>query len=345
MFLTLLQGDRRQIARILLIFCLAIIIGCLLEQYAGLRRFSDAVRERLYQMDQVYDADLRDQVLYGRVRPKLFTSEPSAVTFAYTHFSSIWLVISPWRYKLLAYFGLIAMALVVLPGPTLVLMVFLTAPYLVFLAGTRPGGRVSISRTVGMLSLAAVLVAAAVVFGSIFFAERLNELATGRDASFFYRFTGPMLVAFDMFRNYPWAGAGLTGEPFITNNVMNVYMNSPSFQAAWRITRIADVLTNYVWLHWIYLGLVWGVLVIVAVSVWLRLLGVPSVLYCWAVWIILGQASGAYVGPKTWTVMLIAAAASILAVNAPEQPRTSRATTVFYPNLRYFNARSKALAS
>ena len=278
-------------------------------------RLSDAVRERLYQMDQVYDADLRDQVLYGRVRPKLFTSEPSAVTFAYTHFSSIWLVISPWRYKLLAYFGLIAMALVVLPGPTLVLMVFLSAPYLVFLAGTRPGGRTSISRTVGMLSLAAVLVAAAVVFGSIFFAERLNELATGRDASFFYRFTGPMLVAFDMFRNHPWAGAGLTGEPFITNNVMNVYMNSPSFQAAWRISRIADVLTNYVWLHWIYLGLVWGVLTIVAVSVWLRLLGVPSVLYCWAVWIILGQASGAYVGPKTWSVMLIAAAASILAVD------------------------------
>jgi hypothetical protein len=43
--------------------------------------------------------------------------------------------------------------------------------------------------------------------------------------------------------------------------------------------------------------------------------------------------------------MLIAAAASILAVNVPEQPRTSRATTVFYPNLRYFNSRSKALAS
>ena len=62
-----------------------------------------------------------------------------------------------------------------------------------------------------------------------------------------------------MFRNHPWAGAGLTGEPFITDNVMNVYMNSPSFQAAWRISRIADVLTNYVWLHWIYLGLVWGV--------------------------------------------------------------------------------------
>lgn len=335
MFLTLLQGDRRQISRILLAFCFVIIIGCLLENYAGLRRLSDAVRERIYDMEQIYGADLRDQLLYGRIRPKLFTSEPSAVTFAYTHFSSIWLVVSPWRYKLLAYFGLIGMALFVLPGPTLVLMVFLAAPYLVFLAGTRPGARASVSRSVGAVALATVLVGAAVVFGSIFFAERLNELASGRDASFFYRFTGPMLVAFDMFRTHPWAGAGLTGEPFITDNVMNVYMNSPSFQAAWRISRVADVLTNYVWLHWIYLGLVWGVLTLAAMSVWLRMLGVPSVLYCWTVWIILGQASGSYVGPKTWSVMLIAAAVSILAVNAPEQQRVApRPATVFRPGVR-----------
>lgn len=334
MFLTLLHGDRRQISRILLTFCFVIIIGCLLENYAGLRRLSDAVRERLYDMNQVYDADLRDQLLYGRIRPKLFTSEPSAVTFAYTHFSSIWLVVSPWRYKLLAYFGLIGMALFVLPGPTLVLMVFLAAPYLVFLAGTRPGGRASISRSVGAVAMATVLVSAAVVFGSIFFAERLNELATGRDASFFYRFTGPMLVAFDMFRHYPWAGSGLTGELAITDNVMNVYMNSPSFQAAWRISRVADVLTNYMWLHWIYLGLVWGVICLVAVSIWLRMLGVPSMLYCWTVWIILGQASGSYVGPKTWSVMLIGAAVSILAVNAPQQQRATGQATIFRPGVR-----------
>jgi hypothetical protein len=326
MFLTLLHGDRRQIARILLFFCLAIVAGCLLETYAGLRSLSDAVRMKLYHIDEVYDADLRDQILYGRIRPKLFTSEPSAVTFAYTCFTSVWLVVSTWRLKFPVYLGLIGLALVVLPGPTLVLMVLLAVPYVVFLAGMQAGRRASVSRTVGTLALAAVLVAAAALFGSVFFAERLRELASGRDASFFYRFTGPMLVAFDMFRNHPWAGAGLTGEPFIANNVMNVYMNSPSFQAAWRITRIQDVLTNYVWLHWIYLGLVWGVLCLVAVSVWLRLLGVPSLLYCWTVWIILGQASGSYVGPKTWSVMLIGAAASILAVNTPmRRPATGYA--------------------
>jgi hypothetical protein len=101
-------------------------------------------------------------------------------------------------------------------------------------------------------------------------------------------------------------------------------MNSPSFESAWQVTKVADTLTNYFWLHWIYLGLVWGVVCLIAVSIWLRMLGTPSVLYCWSVWIILGQASGSYVGPKTWAVLLIAAAAAILTVGN-RQPRASPA--------------------
>jgi hypothetical protein len=339
-FLTLVHGERRQIAAILLGFCVFIIVGCLLETYTGLRAISDAVRERLYDSGVVYDADLRDQVLYGRIRPKLFTSEPSAVTFAYTHYCSVWLVVSPWRWKLPVYLGMIGMALFVLPGPTLVLMLLLTVPYLIFLAGAQPGRRPPAMRLAGSLAISIVLIGVAIVLGKTFFAERLDELASGRDASFFYRFTGPMLVAFDMFRHYPWAGAGLTGEPFISDKVMDVYMNSPSFQAAWRISRIGDVLTNYFWLHWIYLGLVWGVICVVAVSLWLRLLGAPNVLYCWAVWVILGQASGSYVGPKTWSVLLIAAAASILRVGA-RQPHAAPAPLPGFapgrPQLRFVN--------
>lgn len=318
LFLTVIHGERRQIARILLAFCLAIIAGCVLESHTSLRAISDAVRDRIYDSSVVYDADLRDQLLYGRIRPKLFTSEPSAVTFAYTHYCSAWLVISPWRWKLPVYLGLIGLALVVLPGPTLVLMLLLTIPYVIFLSGRH--GRRSPTRLFGAVALSLLLIGLTVAVGQTLFAARLAELARGEDASFFYRFTGPMLVAFDVFRHYPWAGAGLTGEMFIADNVMNVYMNSPSFQAAWRISRIGDVLTNYFWLHWIYLGVVGGVLMFVAISVWLRMLGVPSILYCWAVWLILGQASGSYVGPKTWAVLLFAAAASILTTRTIQQP-------------------------
>jgi len=326
LFLALVRGERSQIAWILLGFCLFIVVGCLLENHTALRELSDRVRERLYDRGLVYDADLRDEVLYGKVRPKLFTSEPSAVTFAFTHYCSAWLVISPWRWKFLVYLGLMAGALVVMPGPTLVLMLLLTAPYLLFLAGQgRSGG----ARIAGAAAVSVLLVVATIVIGKSLFAERLNELASGKDASFFYRFTGPALVALDIFKHHTWAGAGLTGEPYIANDVINVYMNASGFQAAWRITRVSEALTNYFFLHWIYLGLVWGILVLIALSVWLRMLGVTSLAYCWAAWVILGQASGSYVGPKTWAVLLIAAAASIL--TAPDRRRLAVLTPVKGP--------------
>ena len=343
MFLTLVRADRGQIAAILLTFCLAIITGCALEEWGGLRPISDFVRTKLYNSAYVYDADLRDEILYGRVRPKLFTSEPSAVTFAYTHYCAVWLALSAWRYKYLVYVGLLGLAMVVLPGPTLMLMLLLATPYLMFLAGGER--RTSPSRMIGALVVSGLIVLIAYVGGQVLFAERLHQLQAGKDASFFYRFTGPMLVAFDMFKHHPWAGSGLTGEPYIADRVLDVFMNSASFESAWRIPKVADVLTNFFWLHWIYLGAVWGVLVVLALSVWLRLLRAPSILYCWAVWTVLGQASGSYVGPKTWAVLLIGAATAIMVARATDQKPATVETAEsplnrLRPRLRLIEARA-----
>jgi hypothetical protein len=325
LFLTLVRAERQQIAAILLGFCIFILFGCLLETYGNLRPLSDKVRQLIFDKAYVYDADLRDEILYGRVRPKFFTSEPSAVTFAFTHYASNWLVVSRWRWKPVVYLGLLAGALFVLPGPTLILMLLLLVPYLFFVAGARAQTGFDPTRLVGTAALSLLLVVAAIVIGQTMFAERLNQLASGHDASFFYRFTGPMLVAFDIFRTQPWAGSGLTGEPYIANQVINVFMNSSSFQAAWKFSRVGDVLTNYFWLHWIYLGMVFGILAIVVVTFWLRSLGAASLGFAWTVWIILGQASGAYVGPKTWSVLLIAAAISTLALRPATRSQFIRA--------------------
>jgi hypothetical protein len=319
LFLTLVQADRSQIAGILITFCLAMVVGCLLETYAGLRAISDAVRMKIYESG-VYDSDIRDMLLYGRVRPKLFTSEPSAVTFCYTLFSFIWLIVSRWRWKLAGYLALLVVSLVAMPGPTLLLGLILIGPYQLFLAGRtadpQPGsGRRR--RVVIALALSAIIGVIAVILGQTLFAERLHDIATGKDASFFYRIVGPMRTAFHIMKEHPWAGSGLTGEPYIANEVMGVYTNSAEFQAAWPITRIQDVLTNYVWLHWIYLGVIWGVVAFVALTLWLRVLRVPSATFCWAVWVVLGQASGAYVSPKTWTVLFLAAGASVLYLQRP----------------------------
>ena len=47
------------------------------------------------------------------------------------------------------------------------------------------------------------------------------------------------------------------------------------------------------------------------------MVGVPSAAFCWGTWAILGQASGAYVGPTCWAVLFLAGAACLLNQRTP----------------------------
>lgn len=312
MFLTLLQASRHQLARLFLGFSLFILIGSLLESYAGLNAISDAVRNKIYDSG-IYDSDLRDQILYGKVRPKLFTSEPSAVTFGYTLFTFAWFMVTQNRTKLMIFLALLAAGIFAMPGPTLLLSLLLLPPYYFFiLPQTPPIGRFGSGYRVAIIIFGSVLLMVFAVVGATVYAERLGQIMNGNDPSFFYRVIGPGLVGLEVIQHYPWAGAGLTGEASITDLVMNVFVQSSHFSAGWRISKISEVLTNYFWLHWIYLGLVWGCVTLVGLTIWLRMLGVPAIMFCWITWAVFGQASGAYVAPKTWVVLLLAAALTML---------------------------------
>jgi len=314
LFLTATSVSRRQLAGIFLCFSLVILIGCLLEDYGGLRQFSDSVRQSLYSAG-IYDADYRDELLYGRIRPKFFASEPASVTFTYSLFSFIWLAVSRWRGKLLVYFALIGIGAFAMPGPTLLLMVLLILPYALFIASSESGSggnRLDASRFLKIACLGAILIGAAIVMANTLFTERLNDITAGNDASFFYRVRGPALAARYIAQNYPIAGAGLTGEPYIEREIANEYLRSPAYSRDWPIVSPAtELVINFFFLHWIYLGLVWGSIMIAAVTLWLRAIGIPSAAFCWLVWAILGQASGAYVGPLAWAVLYLAGAAAL----------------------------------
>lgn len=317
MFLTLLQASRAQLSRLFLGFSLFILIGSLLESYAGLNVVSDAVRNKIYESG-VYDADLRDQILYGKVRPKLFTSEPSAVTFGYTLFTFAWFMVTQHRNKLPVFLLLLAAGIVAMPGPTLLLSLLLLPPYYFFvLPQTPPIGQFGAGYRMAIIVFGSILLLVFAVVGGTIYAERLGQIMNGNDPSFFYRVIGPALVGIEVIRNYPWAGAGLTGEASIADLVLNVFVQSSHFSAGWRINKISEVLTNYFWLHWIYLGMVWGCTVLAGLTVWLRIMGVPAIAFCWITWVVFGQASGAYVAPKTWVVLLLAAALTILHQRVP----------------------------
>ena len=64
--------------------------------------------------------------------------------------------------------------ILLMPGPTLLLMLMLAVPYLIFLHG-QEGRRISITRMVTGLAVSAVLVGIAVIVGSSIFAERIAE--------------------------------------------------------------------------------------------------------------------------------------------------------------------------
>jgi hypothetical protein len=311
LFLTVTQANRSQIAGLFLGSALVILVGCLLEGHAGLRPLSDAARNVLYKSG-IYEADMRDVLYYKRVRPKFFASEPSSVTFCYTLFTFLWMVVSTWRWKLVAYVGLVGLGLFAMPGATLLLMLLLIVPYLLFLASRR-AGRLDAGRLLMVACVAVIFFGAFVVLAQSLLAVRLEAVKSGDDPSFFYRIQGPALAGLDVMAHYPIAGAGLSGEPFIEKEITNVYLRSPFYSAHWQVVSPAtELVINYFWEHWIFLGLVWGLIMMAALTVWLRALGVPSSAFCWMVWAILGQASGAYVGPACWAVLLLAGAAAVL---------------------------------
>ncbi|MGE3906604.1 MAG: hypothetical protein AB7F36_11655 [Reyranellaceae bacterium] len=308
LLLTLTRANRRVLARIFLTMCLVILAGAQLESFSWMREISDAARQVFYRSG-IYESDLRDLIFYGKVRPKFFTSEPSAVTFSFALLSLSWFLSTESRYRLIIFALLMVGSMVVIPGPT-TLIAALAAGAAYMLLPDRDGNANAARR----LALALGALVAIVLVGSIgssLYAERLDAIAAGRDPSFFYRVVGPALVAGRVLIEHGITGIGLTSEEFGGDLAMNVFVQSPSFSTSWRFTKFSEVLTNYFWLHWIYLGGLFGVLTLVAISVWLRVLGVGALIYCWLVWALFGQASGAYVGPKTWVVLALVAALAV----------------------------------
>jgi hypothetical protein len=206
------------------------------------------------------------------------------VTFCYSLFTFVWMVASRWRWKLVLFVILVGLGIFTMPGPTLLLALLLTLPYMLFLTSRR-SGRLDPSRLMLVLGASMVFLVAFVALAMSLFPARLEEITSANDATFFYRVQGPALAGIDILKSYPFAGPGLTGEPFVENQVVNTYVRSPSYSTGWRAVA-SELLVNYFWLHWIYLGLIFGLILIGAVSAWFLAIGAPSPAFCWIVWAI-----------------------------------------------------------
>ena len=62
----------------------------------------------------------------------------------------------------------------------------------------------------------------------------LTKREVRNDPSFFYRVRGPAGAALGVMSLYLFAGAGLTGEPFVETEVTNLYVRLSGYSAGWR---------------------------------------------------------------------------------------------------------------
>ncbi len=174
------------------------LAGAAAERWLGLAPISDQVRTLLYVQDITYAENLRDQVLYGGVRPKLFTSEPSHVAKFYMVMLLVWYVTASAWWRTPAVYSLLLAGVTVVQSPTM--LVALPAIWAADLCRSRAGA--------GWL-LAVALAPLGLTAAEALFAGRLEHILTGQDTSFIYRAVMPFDVMARVWADHPLFGLGI----------------------------------------------------------------------------------------------------------------------------------------
>ena len=190
------------IARAALAIVLAILAGTAAERFAGFAAVSEPVRALLFPPEIVYAEDLRDQLIYGAVRAKLFTSEPSHVAKACVLAILVWYATSRARWRIPALYLLVAAGVALIKSPGL--LAILPAAWAFDLCRLRRSGWLLPVMLAGVLALAGGVLTAQALFP-----DRLAHIASGRDGSFIIR----ALLPWDVLR-HAWADHPLFGLGF-----------------------------------------------------------------------------------------------------------------------------------
>ncbi len=188
-------------AKVALAAVLLILAGVAAERFAGLGAVSDPVRAFLFPAEIVYAEDLRDQLIYGAVRAKLFTSEPSHVAKGFVLALLIWYATVGGRWRVPAFYLLLAAGVLLIKSPGV--MVALPAALAADLCRMRRNGWVVMLALAGLIAAVGALLAAQTLFP-----DRLAHIASGRDGSFIIRVLLPWEVLHRAWADHPLFGLG-----------------------------------------------------------------------------------------------------------------------------------------
>lgn len=301
------RWGRADVARLMGLFVAAILLGCLLENYAGLRSVSNVFR-RLVFVSARFEWVSRDIEIVGVLRPRLFTAEPSDVAKFYALAAFGWIALSASRYRhavglLLTMAGmwLIRSPIVLLIAPLQVLLLVLGRPLAAAVAPlSRP---IKVSGFAVALALGGALAAWLLV-------ARVQAVLAGAEPSAVIRLAAPVLVAWQTLAASPVWGAGISGTEAIADIIVSAYsliglekFADPTITG--EHMTVANLVSNAFWLHWINFGLLGGVLVLWLLAQWMVALGVRRRLLAFLVIFGFAQTMGAVHGPYFWTYLAV----------------------------------------
>lgn len=303
----LMRWENKKIEKLFLVSSFVILIGCFLENYAGLKIVSDSFREHIIVHD-LYDADQRDVDNVGMVRPKFFTSEPSFVAIFLLLTMTCWMcmIASPASFFLCLAMSIAAMFLIRSPIAVFLLInTFIFYIYrTVYMSAVTKRSLFNWVVTIFLLlAVAAVLV----IVQLPSFLHRVEQIIALEDVSFLIRIVAPVLVCFEVLKESPFFGAGISGYEYVEGVIIETFqeLNIPM---VFDVEIISSKVVNVFWAHWINLGILGGGIFLYFLVRLVRLSGIKSgwsMLIFFLVVLEFCQIMGAYNGVRFWCFLMI----------------------------------------
>ena len=225
-YLNLKKWKPRAVCSLFLVFIILILIGTFFEIFTDFKEVSDDFRDKIFK-GNLYDADLRDIYFYGMIRPKLFTEEPSHVAKFYLICLFVWFSLSEnkVRYIIMLLFTVLGIVLIrshlvlIIIPITIIVEAFYRKKVKFYVQNKYKVLAVDKSFAILVILVAIILILSI----NIIIDKRVNQIISGDDESFKIRFTGPIIIAFEVLKKYPLLGAGISGKEAIEEIINNVY--------------------------------------------------------------------------------------------------------------------------
>jgi hypothetical protein len=319
LFLELQNWEKARVASLFQAIALLILAGCLLESYTDFREWSDSFRAYVFADIGYYDSDSRDQLVFGKVRPKLFTAEPSYVAIFFLLSMTMWYTLAKealvWKY-----FLMVMMGVFLIGSPIILLTILVPILNLLLLkkksenqtkvgAHTGSGKKLLLYSSPLLLALPAIWLVVQMGLDtesrSKVSDSRLEQILEGKDDSVTGRLLAPPLIAYEVLCSSPWFGVGLEAKEPLNEIVLDVFERLGMQTNIVETSKLGGFVTNNFWLNWIYFGLFGGMMMVFWLYKLMKLIGVHHPLYCFVVIAMFMQTMGGYVTPRSWFVCFL----------------------------------------